>query len=164
MGPEEGKDHFSKWNGLLLTLGLSTSSARNENLRPLLNRNIPLISGEYGFRNHVWPLESGFLMRKNEKKDPNFWGPLLPILRLTYLESSCNFQKFGLKKWWVFFRWHGSSGPMCKVHTSIWNDFWIVKIHTSGWNHFNFYWNIITIISFENYLRPYMATMVSNII
>ena len=38
---------------LILTLGLGTSSARNENLSPLLNRNIPLplISGKYGLRN-----------------------------------------------------------------------------------------------------------------
>ena len=39
-------------NGLFLTLGSGTSSARNENLRPLLNINIPLISGKYGLRNH----------------------------------------------------------------------------------------------------------------
>ena len=43
-----------------------------ENLRPLLNTNIPLISGKYGLRNHFWPLESHFLMRKSEKKGPNF--------------------------------------------------------------------------------------------
>ena len=35
-------------NGLFLTLGSGTSSARNENLRPLLNTNIPLISGKCG--------------------------------------------------------------------------------------------------------------------
>ena len=46
--------------GLFLTLGLGTSSDRNENLRPLVNRNIPQISGKYGLRNHFWPLESGF--------------------------------------------------------------------------------------------------------
>ena len=39
-------------NDLFLTLGLGTFSARNKNLRPLLNRNIPLISGKYGLRNH----------------------------------------------------------------------------------------------------------------
>ena len=38
--------------GLFLTLGPGTSNARNENLRPLLNRHIPLISGKYGLRNH----------------------------------------------------------------------------------------------------------------
>ena len=37
-------------SGLFLTLGSGTSSARNENLKPLLNRNIPLISGKYGLR------------------------------------------------------------------------------------------------------------------
>ena len=39
-------------NGLFLTLGSGTSSAQNENLRPLLNTNMPLISGKYGLRNH----------------------------------------------------------------------------------------------------------------
>ena len=37
-------------------------------------------------------------MRKSEKKGPSFWGTLLPILRLTFLELSCNFRKFGIKK------------------------------------------------------------------
>ena len=92
------KKYFSKKNGLFLTLGFGTFSARNENLRPLLNRNIPLISGENGLRNHFWPLESVFLMRKSEEKGPNFWGFQLPILRLTFLESSCNLRKFGINK------------------------------------------------------------------
>ena len=56
--------------GLFLTLGSGTSSDQNENLRPLLNRNIPPISGKYGLRNHFLPVESGFLMRKREKKGP----------------------------------------------------------------------------------------------
>ena len=34
-------------NDLFLISGLGTSNARNENLRPLLNTNIPLISGNY---------------------------------------------------------------------------------------------------------------------
>ena len=37
---------------LFLTLGSGTSSAHSKNLRPLLNTNIPLISGKYGLRNH----------------------------------------------------------------------------------------------------------------
>ena len=39
-------------NDLFLISGLGTSNARNENLRPLLNTNIPLISGKYGLINH----------------------------------------------------------------------------------------------------------------
>ena len=39
-------------SGLFLTLGSGTFSARNKNLSALLNRNIPLISGKYGLRNH----------------------------------------------------------------------------------------------------------------
>ena len=58
-------------NNLFLILGSGTSSARNENLRPLLNINIPLIRGRYGLRNHFWPLESCFLTRKSDKKGPN---------------------------------------------------------------------------------------------
>ena len=94
--------------------GTVCSSARNENLRPLLNRNIPLISGKYGLRNHFWTRESVFLMKKSEEKGPNFWGFQLPILRLTYLELSRNFWKFGINKEdGYFFRLDGSSGPMC---------------------------------------------------
>ena len=44
-----------------------------------------------------------FFMRKSEKKGPNFLGPLLPILRLTFLESFCNFRQFGLKNDGYFF-------------------------------------------------------------
>ena len=36
-------------------------------IRLFLNKNIPLISGKYGLRNHFWPLESRFLTRKSEK-------------------------------------------------------------------------------------------------
>ena len=57
--------------GLFLTLGSGTSSAQNENLKPLFITNIPIISGNYGLRNHFWRLQSGFLMRKSEKKGPN---------------------------------------------------------------------------------------------
>ena len=32
----------------------------------------------------------------------NFLGPLLPIIRLTFLELLCNFWQSGLKKWWFF--------------------------------------------------------------
>ena len=59
-------------NDLFLTLGSGASSARNKNLRPLLDRNIPLIRRKYGLRNHFWPLESGFLMRKSEKRALTF--------------------------------------------------------------------------------------------
>ena len=52
-------------------------------------------SGKYGLKNHFWPLESGFLIRKNAKKGPNLLGPLLPILRLEFLELSCNSRQFG---------------------------------------------------------------------
>ena len=85
-------------SGPFLTLGSGTFSARNKNLSPLLNRNIPLISGHYGLRNHFWLRESGFLMKKIEKKGPNFLGPLLPILRLTFFKLFRNFWKFCLKK------------------------------------------------------------------
>ena len=42
-------------------------------------------------------------MRKSEKKGPNFLGLLLPILRLTFLEASCNFRKFGIEKNYGYF-------------------------------------------------------------
>ena len=77
---------LSLWIGLFLPLCSGTFSSRNENLRPLLNRNIPLISGKYGLRNHFWPLKSGFLMRKSEKKGLNFLRRYGLILRLTFSE------------------------------------------------------------------------------
>ena len=89
---------FSESEEKAIFLTKITSSAWNENLRLLLNRNIPLISEENGLRNHFWPMESVFLMRKSEEKGPNFWGFQLPILRLTYLELSRNFWKFGSNK------------------------------------------------------------------
>ena len=53
----------------------------------------------------------------------NFWGSQLPILRLTFLESSCNFRKFGINKNdGYFFRLDGSSGPMC-----IAMQYWLMK-------------------------------------
>ena len=41
---------------------------RNVNPRPLFNTNIFLISAKYGLRNHFWPLENGFLMRKKSSR------------------------------------------------------------------------------------------------
>ena len=54
-------------------------------------------------------------------KGPNFGGPLLPILRPTFVELFCNFRQFGLKKWWVFlligrvFRTHVCRNTRLKV-------------------------------------------------
>ena len=54
-----------------------------------------------------------FFMLKSEKKGPNFWGTLLPILRLTFLESFCNFRKCCFKKndGYFFFDWMGLLDP-----------------------------------------------------
>ena len=41
----------------------------------------PLISGKYGLRNHFWPLESVFLMRKSDKKGPNSKFPRCLIFK-----------------------------------------------------------------------------------
>ena len=86
----------SNLDGLFLTPGSGTSSARNENLRPPLNINIPLISGKYGLRNHFWSLESRFLMRKNEKKSIFSKPPQCPILSFWILNLHiiiCQFKK-----------------------------------------------------------------------
>ena len=40
-------------NDLFITLSSGTSSVRNENLRPLLDTHIPLISGKYFLRNRI---------------------------------------------------------------------------------------------------------------
>ena len=89
------KGHFSKWKWLFLTLGSGTSSAWKENLRPLLNTHVPLFNGKYGLRNHFWPLESRFLMRKSEKNDRNFLGYMGRILKSIYLESSYQIWQLG---------------------------------------------------------------------
>ena len=82
---------FKLKKGLFLTFRMGTSNARNKNLRPLFNTNIPPISGKYGLRNHFWSLESGFLMRKREEND--FFSKICnnSILRFTYLKSAQNF-------------------------------------------------------------------------
>ena len=75
-----------------LALGSGTSIARNENLRPLLNTNIPLISGKYGLRNHFWPLESRFLMSNSEKNaffSKSFHGPILIFWNLILYTFLC---------------------------------------------------------------------------
>ena len=90
----EEKSLFKLKKGLFLTFRMGTSNARNKNLRPLFNTNIPPISGKYGLRNHFWSLESGFLMRKREEND--FFSKICnnSILRFTYLKSAQNFWLF----------------------------------------------------------------------
>ena len=100
---ESGKGHISE-SGLFLTLGSGTSSDQNENLRPLLNRNIPPISGKYGLRNHFLPVESGFLMRKREKKGPiTFQAPCSRFKDLHFWNRLVISENLALKKFWVFF-------------------------------------------------------------
>ena len=68
---------------------------------------------------NFWPLESGFLMRKSEKKGPNFLGRLLLIDFLnTFLESSCKFRQFD----GYFFDLTGLQDPCViqKLQTAIW--------------------------------------------
>ena len=43
----EEKATLESESGLFLTLRSGTSGAQNENLRPLINTSIPLISGKY---------------------------------------------------------------------------------------------------------------------
>ena len=65
-------------------------------------------------------------MRESEKRAVTFeehWW-LFPILRLTFLESSSKFRKFGFKKMMgIFFRFDGSSGPMWGVSLIIKRSF-----------------------------------------
>ena len=85
---------LKKW--LFLTFWMDTSNARNKNLRPLFNTNIPPISGKYGLRNHFWSLESGFLMRKREENDFFSKSAKVPILSFWILNVHiiiCQFQK-----------------------------------------------------------------------
>ena len=63
------------------SLGSGTSSARNKNLRPLLNTNISLIRGKYCFRKHCWLLDSRFLIimcQFKKKSTVKNWMSLTP--------------------------------------------------------------------------------------
>ena len=77
-------DKYYSWVNLVVPKNWAASSAQNENLRPLLNRNIPLISGKNGLRNHFWPLESGFSheqkWEKVRKRGLKQWNPSYAIL------------------------------------------------------------------------------------
>ena len=73
----------------------------------------PTTIGNYGLRNHLWPLESRFLKRKSEKRavsqkalcSPDFKTYMFGIvLQFSIDKLSWNF--------WVFFPLDGSSGPM----------------------------------------------------
>ena len=55
---------------------------------------------------------SQFSSKQKQKKGSNFLGPMFPILRLTFLELSCN---FGETEFLVFSQLNGSSGPMWLV-------------------------------------------------
>ena len=75
MGPDDlsnGKGHFHFFKMAFTSLSKTTSQLEH----------IP--NGKYVLRNPFWPLESSFLMRKSEKKGPNFLGWHGPILRLTF--------------------------------------------------------------------------------
>ena len=83
-------------NGLFLTLGSGTFSARNKNLRPPLNTNTSLISGKYGLRNHFWPLESDFSHEqkwvKARKRGWSYQTPPTPFYRSTRSQNSCQIE------------------------------------------------------------------------
>ena len=72
----------------------SSLSAWNENPRPLLNRNIPLISGKYGLRNHFWPLKVFFSWGKVRKRALNQKAPV-PDVQIFFGDSWGNFPKNG---------------------------------------------------------------------
>ena len=63
---------------------LYTSGARNENIGPLFNTNIPQISRKCGLRNHFWPLGIAFLMRNMRKRVITFKN-----IRAIFLCSFC---------------------------------------------------------------------------
>ena len=73
-----------------------------ENLRPLLNRNIPLISGKYSLRNQNWPLESGFSheqkWEKVRKRGLKQWNPSYAILYVNTISKQLSDQIF-VQKW-----------------------------------------------------------------
>ena len=92
---EVPKPRVSEWNYLFLTHGSGTSSGRNENRRPLLNTNIPLIrkyGGKCGLRTTFdhWIVFSWGTMRKNRfSQNSRFWG----LGFLIYTLSCANLKK-----------------------------------------------------------------------
>ena len=69
--------------------GLNTVTYKAENPK----KNSPLISGKYGLKNHFWPLESVFLMRKSEKKGPNSKRACCPIFKFFVVTREVIFPK-----------------------------------------------------------------------
>ena len=64
--------------------------------------------GNFGIRNHFWPLESRFFMRKSEKKGPNgliyiFWNPFLFIFLWTKIKKNFKIGPLGPKEKINFF-------------------------------------------------------------
>ena len=99
-----------------MTFSSLSVRARNKNLRPLLNTNIPLISGKYGSRNHFWPPESRFLMSKSEKNaffSKPFNGPILIFWNLILYTFLCT----KIKKFTIvhFFSLDACSRPMWEM-------------------------------------------------
>ena len=67
--------------------------------------------------NLSWPLESGFLMRKSEKKGDYFLGSKCLIFKFTLSVSSHQIQQLGYNKIFVFLFLEKTlvSSPMCDV-------------------------------------------------
>ena len=67
-------------------------------VRALFNRNIPLISGKYGLRNHFRPLESGFSheqkWEKVWKRGLKQWNPPYAILYVNTISKQLSDQIF----------------------------------------------------------------------
>ena len=63
-----------------------------------------------------WPFQATDFIMGILKIWDNFWGFQFPILRLTFLESSCNLRKFSINKEdGYFFRFDCSLGPKCQL-------------------------------------------------
>ena len=77
------------------------------------------ISRKYGLRNHFWPLESVFLMRKNEKKGLNSKSPRCPIFKFFVVTREVIFPKMAPILDQVNFLWVFSLKSHCATHLAL---------------------------------------------
>ena len=123
-----------------------TSSAQNENLRPLLNRNIPLISGKYGLRNHFWPLESVFSheqkWEKVRKRGLKQWNPSCAILYVNTISKQLSDRIF-IKKWPrnKLLSFVKRLDSPCTYSQVLWNGSMAVQLNEYNWEPTNARWN-----------------------
>ena len=84
---------------------------------------------QYGLRNHFWPLESVFLMRKSEKKGINSKSPRCPIFIFFVVTREVIFLKMATILDPVNFLWAFSLTSHCAISDGI----WLIVVKLCSW-------------------------------